>query len=337
MEAALLDPIPETQRAAALSALAEVFGPATKVTLTPMTGGSSGALLYRAEHDGRRAVLRIEGPEKPLFKLNPHRWTALRLAAEAGVTPPLWRLDDAQGVSVSAFIEARPLATYPGGLRGLAGGLGKLAAELQATAPLPPLADYRELVGDMLAKVRALGVFAEGVLEPHLETLAAISQALDWEPEGFVSAHNDPNPGNIIFDGARLWLIDFESAYANDPLVDLAIMADGLAPGPELEDALLRAWLGAPPDRALRARFDQVRRLTRLYYGCFLVDAAAPGSGLQTSARPPLAGDVANAVARGALVRGSPGAILLLGKVYLEGFLTGRVEPNMRKALAPLI
>ena len=289
------------------------------------------------ESGGRRAVLRLEGPEKPLFKPNPHRWAALRLAADAGVSPALWHLNEVEGVSVSAFADAQPLTAYPDGAEGLAKALGALVLELQATAPLPPLVDYRELVSGMLEKVRALGVFVEGALGPHLEAMARLSESLEWEPDDFVSAHNDPNPGNLIFDGARLWLIDWESAYGNDPLVDLAILADSLAHTPELVDALLTAWRGAPPDAALRARFEKVRRLTRLYYGCFLVDAAAPKTEPQISARPPAPGEIAEAIAAGRLVKGSPEAALLLGEAYLEGFLTGELPVGLREAVEPLV
>jgi thiamine kinase-like enzyme len=69
-----------------------------------------------------------------------------------------------------------------------------------------------------------------------------------------VSSHNDSIPSNILFDGDRLWLIDWESAYRNDPLVDVAIVLDSFAILPELEDVLLRAWFGRAPDDALRAR-----------------------------------------------------------------------------------
>jgi thiamine kinase-like enzyme len=44
--------------------------------------------------------------------------------------------------------------------------------------------------------------------------------------QGWVSSHNDSIPSNILFDGDRLWLIDWESAYRNDPLVDVAIVLD---------------------------------------------------------------------------------------------------------------
>lgn len=331
-----LQAIPEERRAAAQRALSDVFGGVGGLVLTPMTGGSSGALLFRAQDAGRQVVLRMEGPEKPLFKPNPHRWLALRRAAEAGVTPPLWNLDEEAGVSVSSFVAAQPFSAHPGGAAGLASELGRLTSELQALEPLPELVDYRELVAGMLRKIASLNVFAAGALDPHLEALAQLSGRLDWDPERFVSAHNDPNPGNVLFDGERLWLIDWESAYGNAPLVDLAIMTDGMAPTPELEDALLTGWLGRRPDSALKARLEGVRRLTRLYYACFLVDAGAEAAGPDTTPAPPPAGQVRDAIANGRLAKGSAAASLVLGQAYLAAFRTGATPPELRAALAPL-
>ena len=56
-------------------------------------------------------------------------------------------------------------------------------------------------------------------------------------------------PSNILFDGERLWLIDWESAYRNDPLVDVAIVSDSFALSLELEDVCCRLGSAALPTR----------------------------------------------------------------------------------------
>lgn len=92
------------------------------------------------------------------------------------------------------------------------------------------------------------------------------SVTLKWNSDEAVSSHNDILPRNLLFDGERLWLVDWESAYCNDPVVDMATMLDNFAPSPELEEVLLQAWLGHPPDRSLRDRLELMRALTRLFY-----------------------------------------------------------------------
>jgi len=94
---------------------------------------------------------------------------------------------------------------------------------------------------------------------------------------GFYAVGPDPQyplaPGNILFDGERVWLVDWELAFGNDPLVDIAILTTELAETPELEDALLEAAFSLKPNRPLRARLGVIRLLTRLFYGCVVLDS----------------------------------------------------------------
>ena len=110
---------------------------------------------------------------------------------------------------------------------------------------------------------------------PSTSALPKFARAYVWDRAHSVSCHNDPVPANILFDGKRLWLIDWESAYRNDPLVDVAIVPDHFARTPELRAALMRAWLGRAPDEALLARLELVAALTRLYYAGVFFSASA--------------------------------------------------------------
>jgi len=79
-----------------------------------------------------------------------------------------------------------------------------------------------------------------------------------------------------LFDGRRLWLVDWESAYRNDPMVDLATLIDSFEFSPELEAVLAKTWLGRVPDDAFFRRLATVRALTHLYFaGVFLSGSAA--------------------------------------------------------------
>ena len=129
----------------------------------------------------------------------------------------------------------------------------------------PYYVNYADIVARLFAHVRRTGLFAAGLLDAHVERLERLREAYDTGATRLVSSHNDPTPSNILFDGKRLWLIDWESACRNDPLVDAAIVLDQFARSPELEDVLLEAWFGRAPDQTLRARLAPVRALTRLY------------------------------------------------------------------------
>ena len=96
--------------------------------------------------------------------------------------------------------------------------------ELQATATFPPLLDdFATLLGQMLAMIEDAGVFAPGVLAPVHDGFDRIFAAYPWDRDAQVSSHNDINPFNVLFDGERLWLIDWEIAFRNDPFADVAV------------------------------------------------------------------------------------------------------------------
>lgn len=325
--------VAKAHRDSARLALAALGSAPTK-TIDPIYGGASGASLFRVEVGGLRYLLRIEGPASPLLPRNPHRHACTLLAADAGVAPAVYHLDEASGVVVTDFVEQRPLQSFPGGPKALANAVGELLSRLQAAPAFPQLVYYPDLLTRMLGHLNQAGIFAAGLLDEHVERLASIRAVLDRETTSLVSSHNDPHPGNILFDGARLWLIDWEAAYRNHPLVDVTIALDNLAASPELEGVLLGAWLGRPVDHEIRARLALVRPLTRLYYACFLLNAAAtdPRPAADADLSSPSIGEFQRSLLDGRLEPNTPQAAHSLGKMYLNGFLTGAPTPALSVA-----
>jgi Ser/Thr protein kinase RdoA (MazF antagonist) len=321
--------IPAAHHETAHSALTAAFGSARIGAITPIYGGATSALIFRVEAGDRPYLLRMEGQPSPLR--NPHQYVSMRMAAEAGIAPRLLHVDGTARVAVMEFIEQRPLRDYPDGPPALAQALGDLLRRLQVTAPFPAFVEYPDIVARLFAHVRGTGLFANGLLDAHVEHLEQISEAYARGLPMLVSSHNDPNPRNILFDGERLWLIDWESAYRNDPLVDVAIMLDNLAPSPELEDALLSAWLGRTPDEAVRTRLALVRALTHLYYAGVLLSASAtipretPDADLSAPALPQFLRDARE----GRLGSGTPEMLHIMGKMYLASFLSGDAVPAL--------
>lgn len=231
-------------------AIVAAFGSAPIGAVTALQGGATGAAPLCVEVGGRRYLVRAEGEASPLR--NPHQYVSLRIAAEAGIAPRVHHVDEQARVAVTDFIEQQPLHTLPGGPLGLAQALGDLLRRLQETPVFPHFVDYPAIVGRLFAHVRRTGLFAPGALDEHTERLERVSEAYAAGVTLLVSSHNDFIPANILFDGARLWAIDWESAYRNDPLVDVATALDTQARTPELEEAMLRAWLGRAPDETVR-------------------------------------------------------------------------------------
>jgi thiamine kinase-like enzyme len=93
---------------------------------------------------------------------------------------------------------------------------------------------------------------------PALPRLLALGRALDatQPPLRLVFGHNDLLPANILDDGDRLWLIDYEYAGFASPLFDLAGAASNAGMDEEETRALLATYFGDAPGPALRRSFD---------------------------------------------------------------------------------
>ena len=259
----------------------------------------------------------------------------MRIAADAGIAPTIRYIDETARVAVIDFVESQPLAVFPGGSLALAQALGHLLKRLQVSLPFPSFVDYPDIVGRLWAYVCRTGLFAPGLLDAHTERLSRIRETYVWDSRDSVSSHNDAIPSNILFDGRRLWLIDWESAYRNDPLIDVATMLDNLAPSPELEFALLGAWLGREADESLLARLALIRALTRLYYaGVFLsASAATPRAMPDCDLSAPTVPELRRAILEGRHKAGAPETKHILGKMFLASFIANAAPPGFDAAV----
>jgi Ser/Thr protein kinase RdoA (MazF antagonist) len=319
----------------AAAALGAAFGPTPPAEVQPVSGGASGALIFRVLVNERWYLLRIETRADAMR--NPHQYICLARAADAGIAPPVRLVDAENGVVIMDFLTNRPLASFPGGAPALVRELGALAARLQSTEGFPEIS-YREMLERMTDSLQRSGLFAPDVLGPHAAALERISTVYPWHADPLVASHNDPNARNILFDGERLWLVDWETAYRNDPMTDVAIMAENFAPTDELEETLLGAWRRRTPDDFIRARLHVMRVLTRLYYAGlilspFAMNPPAEPDGDLTHLTPR---QLAAEVGKGRLTVGTAEFMYAFGKMLLGGFLAGTRQPRFEQALRVL-
>jgi Phosphotransferase enzyme family len=314
--------------------LSAVFGAAPVSVTQAITTGAS-ASIHRIEVGGRPWLLRLESFRRDTVRDPERAYVCMRSAAEAGIAPAVMHADATAGVAITAFVEGRPFDDFPGGPAALAQALGVLAARLQATPVFPAVADYPSIVGVLLDRLEKTGLYG-ALLGPHRDGFERLREAYPWDAALLVSSHNDSHPGNILFDGERLWLIDWETAYRNDPMVDLAIMTLYQANTPELQEALVQAWRGRPSDPVLRARLFLMRQFVKLFYGC------ANGLNLrlrrpelvETDIAAPTPAEFAAAIHDGRLILNSPEAQRIGGKVALRSFLEGVASPSFKEAIA---
>lgn len=326
--------VPDEQRDTVAGALDDAFGAGGITALEPVAGGVSGALTYRATTTSGDHFVRVEVLRGALR--NPHQYECLRIAAEAGIAPPVRHLDEEAGVLVLPFLAVRPLAEYPGGPAALAAAVGELARRLQETPRFPSDGDQVDNVRRLLAFLPEAGRVAPGLLDAHAAAFERLAEAMPRHPASFVSAHNDPNPSNLLFDGQQLWLVDWETAGTNDPTLDVALLLQHVAPDPVLADVLVRAWHGADPDDELRARLRLSTHLTQINAGALMLLVIPDPRGPATDLAAPTIDVFQAMVASGELVPGDPVTTLTYARIVLHQFLVGLDSVETQQAFSTL-
>lgn len=90
-------------------------------------------------------------------------------------------------------------------------------------------------------------------------------------------SHNDLfKPDNLLFDGKRVWLVDWEAAFLNDRYADLAVVANLIVANEIEENVYLQEYFGAPPDPYQRARFFLMQQLSHIFYAMVFLLQASP-------------------------------------------------------------
>jgi Ser/Thr protein kinase RdoA (MazF antagonist) len=226
------------------------------VSIAPIRLGLSGAGVWSVVATRGRYVLRVPDPA-----VSARDWAdqllVLRRAAERGVAPAVVYVDEAARAVLSAQVVGGPLhaALADPALRVPA--MTSVVTQLRALHELDPAGVPAR---DAVAFARRLWELQRE--RPGFPTWAsevgaaldAIAVVLAADPRRVVS-HNDLNPSNVLWDGARAWLIDWDVAGLNHPFYDVATLATFL----RLDDAAASDLLAAQEGGALDACYAEMR------------------------------------------------------------------------------
>lgn len=330
--------IPEDKQAAVAAGLKAAFGvEAFDSEPVRVAGGLSGAQLLRIRVGGIAYALKIEGPPGPFGEVA-QAYACMGQAAALVLAPRVWHADAEAGVAILDLVPQRPYGEHPGGREGL---LVELAQTVRALHQAPPFPRSFDVLDGLDAFVPPGALAAHVPAAQMAELLAAhgrLRAAYRTLDADRVSSHLDLNPGNIIFDGRRLWLIDWYSAFVADRYADLAAVANWMAVDEADVARLAGAYFGAPMDADQAARLFLMRQANHLFLGAmFLLTAAGQPSSAGAPAdllgETPLA-ELRARLAAGAFDMGSAENRIAYGRARLAEALTGMRGETFRDALA---
>ena len=213
----------------------------------PLDGGITNVNI-KVIDQGREFVVRI-GEDIPVHGV--HRWNELSIskAAEAAkISPPVFYSE--VGVLVLAYIKGKTFSE----------------ADVKQTNNLPRVIDlvrrsHIETMQNLRGPVLSFWVFH--IIRDYIATLHSegspytkklpefldIAEKLEKTvgPIDIVLGHNDLLAANILDDGERIWLIDWEYGGFNSPLFDLGGLATNNGLSEIEEEKMLRQYFGADP------------------------------------------------------------------------------------------
>lgn len=260
-------PTPAPDRAALLSLLPEDRVGVVE-HLEPITIGLSGAAVHAVTTSRGAYILRLHGGPSDERSFLEHL-RILRRAADAGVAPAVLHVDEAARAVVSVRV---PGVTMAGALANPAQRGPVVASVVDRLRTLHALDTSGLAERNPLLYTRAAWEAARGrpgfpPWAASLEsTLEAIATTLAGDPRRGAS-HNDVNPANVLWDGVRAWLVDWEVAGLGHPYFDLATLALFLRLGEDAALNLAARHDGTPLDERSRASFRALRQLAGLLCG----------------------------------------------------------------------
>ena len=257
--------IPEEKQLAVTRALYEAFGVKEFEDIRLLSGGLSTALAFKIFVRNKPYLLKIM--RKELISNPAHEFACQHAGAEAGIAPRIWYANVDDRVLITDFVEAKP---FPEDMLPMIVPTLRTLHSLPHFPP-PRMGNYLDTANAFAHRFQGAKLLPDSATEEVFRRYADVVKVYPRTDADLVASHNDLKPQNMKFDGNRIWLVDWESAFLNDEYVDLAIVANFFVKDEAQEEDYLRAYFGEPAGEYRRSRFFLMRQTVSMFYATLLL------------------------------------------------------------------
>lgn len=273
--------IPQEKSAAVSRGLRQAFGTTDIEDISQTTRGLSSDLIFRIVVQGSPFLLRIM--TRIDERNDPRRiFTAMNMAAEAGLAPRALYANIDEGIAIIDFVEIKPflitdaLVRIPGALR-----------KLHALPSFPKAFNYVTAHKGFIWRFRTANLLSSAEVQEVFTRYQQICAVYPRADTDIVSCHCDLKPENILFDGQRVWLVDWQAAFLNDRYFDLAIVANFVVHNDADERAYLQEYFGQAADEYQQARFFLMSQVMHMFYATIFLLLGSAGKPVNESDKLP--------------------------------------------------
>ena len=207
-------------------------------------------LVYRIDSGGERYVLRIPGKGTEEYIDRAVEMHNARVAAKAGVSAEVIHADASSGVMLTRHIDGIVTMT-PSLFAEREGAAGRAGRAFRKMHDWPEPFEFRFELFSMIDEYLGILDQRKAVLpDGYADVVSAaqpVREALETNPARLAPCHCDPLCENLLDNGERMWIVDWEYSGMNDPMWDLGDLSveAGLTDDQDLE--LIRAYIGGDP------------------------------------------------------------------------------------------
>jgi thiamine kinase-like enzyme len=320
--------IPPEKSAAVTLGLKEAFGVTEFDEIRDLTERPGSNRAFRIIVCGSAYLLRINTRPGDMTR----HFTCMQAAADAGLAPRVRYANAEDRISITDFVEAVPLPATDALIR-----VPAALRTLHAQTPFPGspfnttctfLLNKGAALEGFLQNFRTSSILSESEAEELLAGYQKVVEVYSPLDSDLAPGHNDLfKPDNMLFDGNRLWLVDWEAAFQNDRYADLAVVANMIVNNESEERIYLQEYFGEPPDEYQRARLYVMRQLAHMFYAMAFLTRGSSGKPIDRNEPVPTYSDYQRHFWAREVGLADSQAKTVFGRVHWE-----QLSQNMRQA-----
>jgi thiamine kinase-like enzyme len=203
---------------------------------------------FRGRFGEVEVVLRIAGRQTELLGIDrASEHVATQAAAKLGIAPAVLAFIPEHSCLVTAFVPGVPLAEAAVRQPAAMVEVARALRAFHEHAPsLPTSFDVSQIARDYVALARERGASLPGAAADAVTLAERIAGSLTGPEHAVVPCHDDLLAANLLGDGKRVWLVDWEYAGMGDRYFDLGNLSINNGFGEDEDRALLAAYWDEP-------------------------------------------------------------------------------------------